>query len=131
MTLVNMGRAICMTSIALLLTCAEVSAFALGRNAPCLMRTWKTLVAATSEESSKGGDGVAVEEDEYDFDAGFRDRLAKEGGVKGLQMKAAKRSVDTASRAAQRQITTSAREATSSAKRSVDTASRAAQRQIT
>jgi len=38
-------------------------------------------------------------DDDYDFEAGFQARLKKEGGRKGVQVKAAKRSVDSATRA--------------------------------
>lgn len=38
-------------------------------------------------------------DDDYDFEAGFQARLKKEGGRTGVQVKAAKRSVDSAARA--------------------------------
>ena len=47
-----------------------------------------------SEELLDGWD-----DDDYDFEAGFQARLKEEGGRKGIQVKAAKRSVDSATRA--------------------------------
>merc|ERR1740130_2562343 len=39
------------------------------------------------------------DDDDYDFEAGFQARLKKEGGRTGMQVKAAKRSVDSTTRA--------------------------------
>ena len=50
--------------------------------------------STVSEELLDGWD-----DDDYDFEAGFQARLKKEGGRKGMQVKAAKRSVDSTTRA--------------------------------
>jgi hypothetical protein len=49
---------------------------------------------SVSEELLDGWD-----DDDYDFEAGFQARLKQEGGRKGIQVKAAKRSVDSATKA--------------------------------
>merc|ERR1740117_227246 len=50
--------------------------------------------STVSEELLDGWD-----DDDYDFEAGFQARLKEEGGRKGMQVKAAKRSVDSATSA--------------------------------
>jgi hypothetical protein len=65
--------------------------------------TYAGLLSASQD--SNQGESKAVDEtvdgeelDDYDFEAGFQERLKKEGGVTGIKVKAAKRSVDSVTR---------------------------------
>mmetsp|Transcript_28480 Transcript_28480/g.42247 ORF Transcript_28480/g.42247 Transcript_28480/m.42247 type:complete len:157 (+) Transcript_28480:78-548(+) len=49
---------------------------------------------SASQDSNQGDS----EDAEYDFEAGFQERLKKEGGRTGIKVKAAKRSVDSVTR---------------------------------
>ena len=48
--------------------------------------------------SQNSNQGDTEETDEYDFEAGFQERLKKDGGRTGIKVKAAKRSVDSVTR---------------------------------
>lgn len=50
---------------------------------------------SASQDSNQGDN---EETDEYDFEAGFQERLKKDGGRTGIKVKAAKRSVDSVTR---------------------------------
>lgn len=134
-TMANAKLGVCRIAVALLLLLARAEAFAFApsprspsvdagrrRSAPRPARGSRsrtTIAAASEAEEDRGEGGGATAEDDadaYDFDAGFRDRLAREGGATGVRVKAAKRSVDDASRAARRQVANSARGAANSAK---------------
>eukprot|EP00978_Attheya_sp_CCMP212_P007769 scaffold18085_cov45-Attheya_sp.AAC.2 len=68
-------------------------------------RTTAGPLSASQDDVSNQGEGeetinTADDElsDDYDFEAGFQARLKQEGGRKGVQAKAAKRSVDSATK---------------------------------
>lgn len=69
------------------------------------------IIFAVSEDSNESDDTF---DSDYDFELGFQERLKKEGGETGVRVKAAKRSVDAASK-----------QVTNQAKRSVNTATAA------
>mmetsp|Transcript_651 Transcript_651/g.778 ORF Transcript_651/g.778 Transcript_651/m.778 type:complete len:180 (-) Transcript_651:163-702(-) len=51
---------------------------------------------SNQDESDKPTDDEVPASEDYDFEAGFQARLEKEGGTRGVQAKAVKRSVDSA-----------------------------------
>ena len=129
-TTLNMRLARCATAISLLLALAPVSAFAptlssaprVGRDAPCPARTSRTVAAAASEDARERGDGADGDGDgdgdadgDDGFDAGFRERLAREGGATGVRVKAARRDADATARAARRRAAAAARGAAGAA----------------
>jgi hypothetical protein len=67
-------------------------------------RTTGPLSASQDDISNQGECEEAINtdddelSDDYDFEAGFKARLKQEGGRKGVQAKAAKRSVDSATK---------------------------------
>lgn len=69
------------------------------------------VIFAVSGDSNESDDTF---DSDYDFELGFQERLKKEGGETGVKVKAAKRSVDAASK-----------QVTNQAKRSVNTATAA------
>lgn len=69
------------------------------------------IIFAVSGDSNESDDTF---DSDYDFERGFQERLNKEGGETGLKVKAAKRSVDAASK-----------QVTNQAKQSVNTATAA------
>ena len=69
------------------------------------------IIFAVSGDSNESDDTF---DSDYDFELGFQERLKKEGGETGVKVKAAKRSVDAASK-----------QVTNQAKRSVNTATAA------
>uniref|UniRef100_A0A7S2M5X2 Uncharacterized protein n=1 Tax=Skeletonema marinoi TaxID=267567 RepID=A0A7S2M5X2_9STRA len=73
------------------------------------------IIFAVSGDSNESDDtSVSADMDDYDFERGFQERLKKEGGETGVKVKAAKRSVDAASK-----------QVTNQAKRSMNTATAA------
>jgi len=70
-----------------------------------LHRTTAGPLSASQDDVSNQGEGeeaINTNDDElsddYDFEAGFQARLKQEGGRKGVQAKAAKRTVDSATK---------------------------------
>lgn len=101
----------------LLFVCAEgfapfaQSSSTVGRNKDAR----PIVIFAVSGDSNESDDTfVSADIDDYDFERGFQERLKKEGGETGVKVKAAKRSVDAASK-----------QVTNQAKRSVNTATAA------
>jgi len=78
------------------------------------------VILSASQDSNDQGEenpvGAEAEDviDTYDFEGGFQERLKKEGGVTGVKVKAAKRSVDTASKVARRSVDSVTRDVTKS-----------------
>jgi len=98
--------------ILLLLACAEgfapLAQSTTGRNKPI-------IIFAVSEDSNERGDDI-LDSDDYDFERGFQERLMKEGGETGVKVKAAKRSVDVATKQVTNQAKRSLNAATVSTK---------------
>mmetsp|Transcript_28749 Transcript_28749/g.51998 ORF Transcript_28749/g.51998 Transcript_28749/m.51998 type:complete len:174 (+) Transcript_28749:82-603(+) len=56
------------------------------------------VLLSASQDSNQGDKADEEEMDDYDFEAGFQQRLEQEGGISGVQAKATKRSVDSVKR---------------------------------
>lgn len=100
-----------------MLACAEgfapLAQSTTGRNTDA-----RSIIFAVSEDSNERGDDTldSVDDDDYDFERGFQARLMKEGGETGVKVKAAKRSVDVATKQVTNQAKRSLNSATASTK---------------
>eukprot|EP00566_Odontella_aurita_P028242 CAMPEP_0113587866 /NCGR_PEP_ID=MMETSP0015_2-20120614/35165_1 /TAXON_ID=2838 /ORGANISM="Odontella" /LENGTH=197 /DNA_ID=CAMNT_0000493611 /DNA_START=106 /DNA_END=697 /DNA_ORIENTATION=+ /assembly_acc=CAM_ASM_000160 len=84
---------------------------------------YKSISFALSGDSNGSDDKLAGADndlDDYDFERGFQERLKKEGGETGVKVKAAKRSVDVASKQVANQAKQSVNTATAATKGASD-----------
>ena len=75
-----------------------------------------SIIFAESGEDSNDESGDDTFDSDYDFELGFQQRLKKEGGETGVKVKAAKRSVDAASKQVTNQAKRSMKTATAATK---------------
>ena len=86
------------------------------RVASSYCRNKPIVIFAVSEDSNESDDTLELDSDDYDFERGFQERLMKEGGETGVKVKAAKRSVDVATKQVTNQAKRSLNTATASTK---------------
>ena len=88
------------------------------RVASSYCRNKPIIIFAVSEDSNESDDSTLEldSDDDYDFERGFQERLMKEGGETGVKVKAAKRSVDVATKQVTNQAKRSLNTATASTK---------------
>ena len=102
----------------------EHARFNLRKDASVITSSYhKPILFAVPGSSNESDDALSDADDDiddYDFERGFQERLKKEGGETGLKVKAAKRSVDAASKQVTNQAKRSVKNATKATKGASD-----------